>query len=244
MFERGVAIVTLTKWGVPTSMNVANALGKTQIKCKMYAPRQLCSDRISPFDGTPRDQFAKLFNDFDAIIAVMAVGIVVRSIATLIANKKTDPAIVVIDDLGKYAISLLSGQIRGANRLAKIVAKEIGAIPVVTTATELLGKKSVEEIAEEHNLNLVNFESLTLVNSAIVNERKILVAAIGGVACPKIENTDPKPISNIDQLKEMMKNYDAGIVISPTILPLEGLTKSVALLITKLSTRSPEESSP
>ena len=193
MFERGVAIVTLTKWGVPTSMNVANALGKTQIKCKLYSRRGNYVQTESPHSmGTHADQFAKLFNDFDAIIAVMAVGIVVRSIAPLIANKKTDPAVVVVDDLGKYAISLLSGQIRGANRLAKIVAKEIGAIPVVTTATELLGKKSVEEIAEEHNLNLVNFESLTLVNSAIVNERKILVATIGGVACPKIENADPE----------------------------------------------------
>ncbi|HMK83947.1 MAG TPA: hypothetical protein VK503_09535 [Candidatus Bathyarchaeia archaeon] len=243
MFERGVAIVTLTKWGVLTSMNVANALAKTQIKYKLYAPRHLSSDRILPFDGNPRDQFAKLFNDFDAIIAVMAVGIVVRSIAPLIANKRSDPAVVVVDDLGKYAVSLLSGQIRGANRLAKIVSKEIGSIPVVTTATELLGKKAVEEIAEEHHLSIINFESLPLVNSAIVNEHKILVTTMGGVACPKIENADTKSISNIDQLKEMMKNYDAGIVISPTILPLEGLSKSVALLVTKLCAQSPEESS-
>ena len=215
---------------------------KAQIKYNVFAPRQLCSDRTIPFDEDLRKLFAKLFDDFDAIIAVMAIGIAVRSTAPFIVNKKTDPAVIVVDDLGKYAISLLSGHIRGANILAKIVAKEIGAIPVVTTATELLGKKAVEQIAEEHNLNIVNFESLTQVNSAIVNERKILVAAIGGVACPKIENADPKPISNIDELKEMMKNYDAGIVISPTILPLADLTKSVALLISKPSTRLPEES--
>jgi cobalt-precorrin 5A hydrolase len=241
MFERGVAIVALTKWGVPTSTKVANALEKAQIKHNMFAPRQLCSDKISPFNGDLRELFAKLFHDFDAIIAVMAVGIVVRSIASFVTNKKKDPAVVVVDDLGKYAISLLSGHMRGANRLAKIVAGEIDAIPVVTTATELLGKKTVEEIAEEHDLNIVNFESLTLVNSAIVNERRILVAAVGGLACPKIANTDPKSISNIDQLKEMMKNYDAGILLSQTILPLEGLTNSVALLITKPSTQLREE---
>jgi len=239
MFERGVAIVALTKWGVPTSRKVAKALEKAQIQYNMFAPRQLCSDRISSFDGNLRELFAKLFDEYDAIIAVMAVGIVVRSIAPFITNKKTDPAVVVIDDLGKYAVSLLSGHIRGANRLAKIVAREIGAIPVVTTATELLGKKTVEEIADENNLKIANFESLTLVNSAIVNERKILVAAIGGVTCPIIENADPKPISSIDQLKEIMKNYDAGIVISPTILALTSLTKPVALLITKKSTKPP-----
>jgi cobalt-precorrin 5A hydrolase len=242
MFERGVAIVALTKRGVPTFRKVAKALEKAQIQYNVFAPRQLCSDRISPFDGHLRELFANLFHEYDAIIAVMAVGIVVRSIAPFIANKKTDPAVVVIDDLGKYAVSLLSGHIRGANRLAKIVAREIGAMPVVTTATELLGKKTVEEIAEEHNLNIANFESLTLVNSAIVNERRLLVAAIGGITCPKIENADLKSISNIDQLKEIMKNYDVGIVLSPTILTLEGLTKPVALLITKKSTKSSEES--
>jgi cobalt-precorrin 5A hydrolase len=235
MFERGVAIVALTKWGVPTSMRVAHALEKAQIRYGIYAPERLCSDGITPFSGDIDELFAKVFNLFDAIIAVMAVGIVVRSIAPLIADKTTDPAVVVVDDLGKFAISLLSGHIGGANRLTKMVAGEIGAISVVTTATELLGRKSVEEIADEHDLKIVNFESLTPVNSAIVNERKILFAIIGRAVCPRIENTDPKLISNVEQLKEIMKDYDAGIVIASSIVSLEGITKSVTLLIPKLN---------
>jgi cobalt-precorrin 5A hydrolase len=241
MFEKGIAIVALTKWGLSTSMKLANALEKTQIKHEVFAPRQLCSNRISPFDGTLHELFAKLFHDFDAIIAVMAIGIVVRSIAPSIANKKTDPAVVVVDDLGKYAVSLLSGHTRGANKLTKIIAKETGSIPIITTATELLQKKTVEEIAQEHDLKILNYESLTLVNSAIVNERKILLAAIGGVTCPEIENTDAKHLSNIDQLKEIMKCYDAAIILSPTILPLDGITKPAALLITKPTTQMPAE---
>ena len=234
MFERGVAIVALTKWGVPTSMRVARSLEKAQIRYGIYAPEPLCSGGITPFSGDIGELFAKVFNLFDAIIAVMTVGIVVRSIAPLIADKTTDPAVVVVDDLGKYAISLLSGHIGGANRLTKIVAGEIGAISVVTTATDLLGRKYVEEIAEEHDLKIVNFESLTLVNSAIVNERKILFATIGAVS-PKIENADLKFISNVDQLKEIMQGYEAGIVIASSIVSLEGITKSVTLLIPKLN---------
>jgi len=209
----------------------------------VFAPRGLCSNRIFPFDGGPRELFADLFNDFDAIIAVMAVGIVVRSTAPLITNKKTDPAVVVVDDLGKYAISLISGHTRGANRLANMIAREIGAMPVITTATELLGKKSVEDIAEEYKLVIANFESLTPVNSAIVNEDRILVAIIGDIVRPRIENTDLKYISNIDQLKEIMKNYDVAIVLSPTMPPLEDLTKPVAILIRKPSLLSPERKS-
>jgi cobalt-precorrin 5A hydrolase len=224
-------------------MNIANALGKAQIKYNLYAPRQLSSDPFCPFDGGPRDLFAKLFDHVDGIIAVMAVGIVVRGIASLIVNKKTDPAVVVVDDLGKYAISLLSGHIGGANRLAKIIAQEIGAIPIITTATELLGRRSVEEIAEEHDLAIVNFESLTPVNSAIVNDLKILVAALRGVAYPTIEDVDPKFVSDIDQLKQMIKDYDAGIVIAPTVLSLQGLTKPVVILTPKSPPRLSEENS-
>ena len=222
-------------------MNIANALGKAQIKYNMYAPRQLSSDPFCAFDSGPRDLFTKLFDDVDAIIAVMAVGIVVRGIASHIVSKKTDPAVVVVDDLGKYAISLLSGHIGGANRLAKIIAGGIGAIPIITTATELLGRMSVEEIAEERDLAIVNFESLTPVNSAIVNDRKVLVATLRGVACPRIEDVDPKFISDMDQLKQMMKDYDAAIVIAPTALTLQGLTKPVAILTPKLPTHVSEE---
>jgi hypothetical protein len=77
----------------------------------------------------------------------------------------------------------------------------------------------------------VNLESLTLVNSAIVNERKILFATIGRVVWPEIDVAPPKLISSVDQLKEMMGGYDAGIVITRSIVSLEGVPKSVALLI-------------
>jgi cobalt-precorrin 5A hydrolase len=239
MFERGIAIVALTKWGVATSIRIARALEKAQIRYDIYAPESLRSNGITPFNGDLGGLFAKVFNASDAIIAVMAVGIAVRSIAPYLANKETDPAVVVVDDLGKYAISLLSGHIRGANRLTKMVAEEIGAIAVVTTATELLGRKSVEEIAEEHDLKIVNSESLTPVNSAIVNDRKILFVTIGPAVPPEIDAATPKVISSVDQLKEMMEGYDAGIVIAPTIVPLQSLAKPIVLLIPRLTHRPP-----
>jgi cobalt-precorrin 5A hydrolase len=232
LYERGAAIVALTKWGVSTAEKISKALDRAQIKHSIYAPTELCSDRIKPFNESLDRLFANLFDDVDAIIPVMTVGIVVRSLGPLTINKKTDPAVVVVDDIGKYAISLLSGHIRGANKLAKIVASGIGAESIITTATELLGKKCVEEIAEEYNLDIVNFETLVRVNSAIVNEKKVLIVTIGDVAFPKIKmkNTDIKPVSNVDQIKEMMQGYDAGIVIAVNPLSLGELAKPVVIL--------------
>jgi len=241
MYERGIAIVALTKHGIATAARIARGLKKIQIRCVIYSLESIQTAGITPFDGDLKGLFAKLFVTFDGIIAVMAVGIVVRSIAPIIADKKIDPAVVVIDDLGKYAVSLLSGHIGGANRLTKIVAAQIGAIPVVTTATDLLGLKSVEEVAEEHGLKVVNPDSLTPINSAIVNGRKILFATIDHVSNLETDVYPPLPIASIDELERIMKDYDAGILIAPKIVSLEKIRKPVALLTPKskpLATRT------
>jgi len=214
-------------------VRIARALEKAQIRYDLNAPEVLGSHNVTPFNGDLGALFGKIFNSRDGIIPVMAVGIVVRSIAPYVCDKETDPAVVVVDDLGKYAISLLSGHLRGANRLTRIVAEEIGAIAVVTTATELLGRKSVEEVAEEHNLRIVNSKSLTPVNSAIVNDRNVLLAAIDLKSSPEIDVASMKTVASVEELKEMMENYDAGIAIAKTVVPLESIDKPVTLLVPK-----------
>ena len=72
----------------------------------------------------------------DALVFIGACGIAVRAIAPLLQSKLTDPAVVVCDETGRFAISLLSGHAGGANRLAEQIAKIIGATPVITTASD------------------------------------------------------------------------------------------------------------
>ena len=81
---------------------------------------------------------AVIFNQYKAIVYVAPTGVVVRAVAPHVKSKYTDPAIVVVDAMGRFAISLLSGHEGGANELAIRVANVIGAEPVVTTTTEAL----------------------------------------------------------------------------------------------------------
>ena len=87
-----------------------------------------------------------IFDKYDGLIFIMATGIVVRVIAPHIRDKRYDPAVVVMDDAGIHAISLLSGHLGGANELTEQVAAAVGARPVITTATALtaepLGQRS------------------------------------------------------------------------------------------------------
>ena len=79
----------------------------------------------------------------EGVIFVGACGIAVRSIAPYIAGKKTDPAVLVIDECGKFVIALLSGHLGGANELALRCAGYLKAVPVVTTATDLHSRFAV-----------------------------------------------------------------------------------------------------
>ena len=89
------------------------------------------------------------FSDSDALIFIGATGIAVRSIAPYVASKKSDPAVLVVDECGKFVISLLSGHLGGANELALKTAEILEAIPVVTTATDLHHRFAVDVFAKE-----------------------------------------------------------------------------------------------
>ena len=99
----------------------------------------------------------------------MSTGIVVRVIADHIQHKTTDPAVVVIDDRGTFAIPLLSGHLGGANELAQSVAGLISGIPVITTATDINNLPSIDTIADRLNLVIENPEAIKRVNMAFLN---------------------------------------------------------------------------
>ena len=94
---------------------------------------------------------AAQFAQSDAIVFVGAVGIAVRAIAPHCRSKATDPAVVVLDECGRFAIPLLSGHLGGANNLARRLAKACGAVPVITTATDANGVFAVDEWAKHQH---------------------------------------------------------------------------------------------
>ncbi len=85
-----------------------------------------------------RDLTGEVFYRYEGLIYIAPCGVAVRAVAPHVMHKKTDPAVVVVDVCGRYAVSLLSGHEGGANDLALAVANIIGAEPVITTTTEAL----------------------------------------------------------------------------------------------------------
>jgi len=112
---------------------------------------------------------------YEGLVCIMATGIVVRCIAGLCRSKLSDPAIVVVDENGRYAISLLSGHIGGGNRLAEEIAVICGAEPVITTASDVAGHTALDLWAIENNLSIDHPERLASFSARLLNQGALQV---------------------------------------------------------------------
>ena len=111
---------------------------------------------------------AEHFAQDEALIFVGAVGIAVRAIAPHCRRKAADPAVVVVDEGGNFAVPLLSGHLGGANALARALAKACGAVPVITTATDVNGLFAVDLWAKAQNCAVLEPERIKHVSSALL----------------------------------------------------------------------------
>ena len=118
--------------------------------------------------GSVCADMGELFDRNDALIFVCACGIAVRDIAPHLKNKMTDPAVVVIDDRGRYVIPILSGHVGGANDLAVRIADMIGAVPVVTTATDGAHRFACDAWASTHGCAISSMRLAKKVSAEIL----------------------------------------------------------------------------
>ena len=113
------------------------------------------------------------FQRSDALIFVGACGITVRAIAPFVQDKFHDPAVLCVDEAGTFVIPLLSGHVGGANRLAEFVAGGIGAVPVVTTATDVERKFAVDVFAKDHGLVITDRVLAKRISADILAEEPV-----------------------------------------------------------------------
>lgn len=115
------------------------------------------------------EKLAGNWSRFDGFICIMAAGIVVRAIAPLLGDKRTDPCVVVLDEKGHHVISLLSGHLGGGNELARKVAKATCGQAVITTASDTLGLVALDVWAREQKLAATE-EDMTRAASSLVSQ--------------------------------------------------------------------------
>lgn len=155
------------------------------------------------------------FSRYDALIFVMATGIVVRLLAPYLQNKLQDPAVLVCDEQGNFVISLLSGHVGQANELAKKIAENLCAQAVITTATDV-GKKEAPDGKFAKELGLIPFpkKQIAVCNRLILEGKKICyrIDQNLGERAKFFYDTAKNFFDDVEFLKnfgELQKNFDS-----------------------------------
>jgi cobalt-precorrin 5A hydrolase len=171
--SRRLAVHAVTRGGATLGARVAGALGAELL---VAAPAAEAVPGARAFPLPMREALAKSFGAYDGHVLVLAVGATVRLVAPLLESKKTDPAVVCLDEAGRFAVALLSGHAGGANALAAEVARAVGATPVITTASDALGTLRVDLLGAELGWTMEDpGGQTTRAAAAVVNGDPVLV---------------------------------------------------------------------
>jgi cobalt-precorrin 5A hydrolase len=170
---RRLAVHAVTRGGAALGRRLADALGGDLF---VGAPVADAAPGARPFALPMREAVARTFHEYDGHVFVLAVGAAVRLVTPLLESKRTDPAVVCVDEAGRFAVAVVSGHAGGANALAQEAARAVGATPVVTTASDAQGTLRVDLLGAELGWTLEDpGGNATRTAAAIVNGDPVLV---------------------------------------------------------------------
>lgn len=165
-----IALYALTGAGLDLARILMAALARAELhvsrRLAPQAPEGRVFDRLAP-------ALARNFRAYDGHVLFCASGIVVRALAPLLEHKAKDPGVVVVDQQGRWAVSLVAGHLGGANELAQQVAEVLGGQAVITTATDSAGAPSLELAAKRAGCRVENLGALARLSGDLLAGRRV-----------------------------------------------------------------------
>ncbi len=173
-----VALISFTGDGADTCRKISHGLTADGYACRAYGKdRYAEAAGLLPLESSLAQWTAAVFHENDALIFVGATGIAVRAIAPHVRDKTLDPAVAVVDEKGKYVISLLSGHLGGANDITLKIAEIIGAEPIITTATDINHRFAVDDWAKKNRLQISDMKLAKEISAAVLRGETIGVSS-------------------------------------------------------------------
>lgn len=228
-------IFSFTRNGAKLNGKLRTWLSGQGYLAESYSPQAYC-ENMEGFQRVEPDMKAILKETFPScslVIFIGACGIGVRAIAPFIQDKQKDPAVLCIDEKGTYVIPLLSGHIGGANRLALSIAENLGAQPVITTATDINGLLSVDQWAREQNLSISNLKAAKKISALFLEGKGVGLDSefeVTGEIPSNFLLTRECPVGVSISLDEKRSPYETTLHLIPRIVCLGiGCRKGVSL---------------
>lgn len=181
-----ISIISFTGRGIKLSYRLQELLeGKHQVR--LYTKKKPEGDSVLAKEDCPyvEENLAawtgRQFAEQDGLIFIGAAGIAVRAVAPYVRDKLKDPAVLVLDEADAFVIPILSGHYGGANELAEYMAGRLGAIPVITTATDQNRLFAADVFAAKNGLKILNREGIAAISSAILDRRRVTMQCGGEI---------------------------------------------------------------
>ena len=165
------AILAITKNGI----KIAKELKEKFSPWEVFAPNKFSDGNtsINWYADSTSTKIVELFKSNDALVCLFSLGAVVRLISPHLKDKKTDPAVIVIDDKAQFVISTLSGHLGGANQLTTNIADQLNAMPIITTAADVNKTIAVDLVGKDFGWEIDDDSNVTKISAFMVNEEKI-----------------------------------------------------------------------
>lgn len=227
-----ISVISFTKQGMELSFRLAEAVkadgGQNAVskgtECRLYTK---CSahfpwDGIEFVPGSVGEWAGEQMEQKNALVFIGACGIAVRAIAPYIADKLHDSPVLVADEKGNYVIPLLSGHVGGANELAVFLAEGIGAVPVITTATDLNGKFAVDLFAKRNGLAIADKGGIAKVSAKVLAGQSVTLSVEeghieGGAKLPEGIGLVPYPPAGYVDIviASEKREFDRAVLLFP-----------------------------
>ena len=206
------AIIAFSGRGSRLCNKIVSCLQKEKIEAEGYGIERYAKESgLIPLSEPLKKWTERQFQKADLLIFVGATGIAVRSIAPFVRDKKTDPAVLVADEYGKFVISLLSGHIGGANEWTKFLAGCLGSTPIVTTATDLNEKLAVDVFAVKNKMTIKEMGIAKKIAADFLDEKEV------GFLCdfPIIGRIPPELCNCSERTQELeSRRWEEGIHVT------------------------------
>lgn len=205
------AIIALSAAGIKQAEMLRQIYGQADIFVppRLATEAQSESGSLQPFKNDFFTEVAGIFRVYREIIFISAVAVAVRAIAPCLVSKAEDPAVVVVDEKGQFAISLLSGHLGGANELTGMIASCFGAIEVITTATDGRGLPAFDDLARKWGWTIENLPDLKKISAALLEGLEIVLYSQQPFNLPLEGN-----IYRTTQIEELSRVQNGAILIS------------------------------
>ena len=168
-----VWLISYTARGRALAARAADIWKKEGHGCRTFALPKFCGAGDEPLTLSAADWAGQGFAQADALVFCCAAGIAVRAVAPHVRDKRTDPAVLVLDEGGTFVIPLLSGHLGGANALALDLADKLSATPVLTTATDVNHLFAVDVFAKGNDLYIEDMALAKAVSAALLAREKV-----------------------------------------------------------------------